>query len=289
MPKQKKSTQFKRIRFVISDDTTHNSLFVYRGSRKTILTTIASAVVLFIALLTSLILFTPVKRLAPGYPSNETVIEALENARKLDSLEKQVRVWAMQFSNIQKVLAGEPVQRLDSLFKVNTPLDREVVQERQYAKEDSIIRDVVANYDRYSLSADAEISDMVDDIVLFPPVKGIVSQAYNEGSSHPYVDIAVEENTTAFSVAQGVVVSAMWTDEVGFVCHIQHPNGLLSVYKHLTKLLVEVGDRVIAGAPIAQVGDVGTLSTGPHLHLELWSEGEPLDPAQYIENLSYKY
>ena len=81
----------------------------------------------------------------------------------------------------------------------------------------------------------------------------------------------------------GTVIYAGWDDENGFVIQIQHDNNLVSVYKHNSRLLKKVRDKVTAGTPISLVGNTGTLSTAPHLHFELWHKGEPIDPSQYIK------
>ena len=85
------------------------------------------------------------------------------------------------------------------------------------------------------------------------------------------------------SVLDGTVISAGWTDDSGYTIQIQHDNNLISVYKHNEKLLKKTGDKVSAGTPVALVGGTGKVSTGTHLHFELWHKGEPIDPAQYIK------
>lgn len=57
---------------------------------------------------------------------------------------------------------------------------------------------------------------------------------------------------------------------------------MISIYKHNTKLLKKTGDKVNAGTTISLAGDEGSISTGPHLHFELWHNGEPIDPSLYI-------
>ena len=84
------------------------------------------------------------------------------------------------------------------------------------------------------------------------------------------------------SVLDGTVISAGWSDENGYTIQIQHEGNIVSVYKHNQKLMKKSGDKVTAGMPIAIVGNAGTLSTGNHLHFELWHNGEAVDPAKYI-------
>ncbi|MBO5195408.1 MAG: M23 family metallopeptidase, partial [Bacteroidales bacterium] len=80
----------------------------------------------------------------------------------------------------------------------------------------------------------------------------------------------------------GTVIFSGWSDEVGYTIQIQHENDIVSIYKHNSKLLKKAGEKVLAGSPIALVGGTGTLSTGEHLHFELWYKGEAVDPTEYI-------
>ena len=110
----------------------------------------------------------------------------------------------------------------------------------------------------------------------------MITESYNPSIGHPYLDIAAPNNTTVYSVLDGTVIFAGWQDETGYNIQIQHSNNLVSVYKHNERLLKKVGDKVKAGTPISIIGDVGRLSSGPHLHFELWHNGDPIDPSSYI-------
>ena len=124
--------------------------------------------------------------------------------------------------------------------------------------------------------------EQIEGLLFFPPIKGVITEQYNPAIGHPFVDIAAPNNSTVSAVLDGTIISAGWNDETGFTVQIQHTNDLVSIYKHNTRLLKKAGERVSAGTPIALVGDEGSLSTGPHLHFELWHKGEPVDPTMYI-------
>ena len=119
--------------------------------------------------------------------------------------------------------------------------------------------------------------------VLFPPVKGGLSSRFDYENKHFGVDIALAENSPVHSISDGIVVFAEWTSETGFVIIIEHLNGLTSIYKHNSSLIKVQGDRTATGEIIAFTGNTGSLTTGPHLHFELWYQGEPVDPESYIE------
>ena len=121
------------------------------------------------------------------------------------------------------------------------------------------------------------------NFVLFTPVNGEISEEYNAENKHYAVDIVVAKNTPVKATADGTVIFAEWTVETGFVVLIEHSYGLISVYKHNATLTKEQGDFVKAGEVIATSGNTGDLSTGPHLHFELWSDGYSVNPTNFID------
>ena len=120
-------------------------------------------------------------------------------------------------------------------------------------------------------------------MMFFTPVKGIITENFNKSTNHPYIDIATETGTTVYSVLDGTVITAEWNDDTGYTLQIQHDNNIISIYKHNEKLLKKTGDKVTAGTPVAMAGNTGRLSTGTHLHFELWHNGEAVDPTLYIK------
>ena len=141
----------------------------------------------------------------------------------------------------------------------------------------------VMKEEQFGISSRQQKIEQIEGIHFFPPVRGVVTQEYNLAVNHPYIDIAAPENSVVSAVLAGTVIAADWNDNTGYVIQIQHDNNLISIYKHNAKLLKKTGDAVTTGTPIALVGDKGTLSTGSHLHFELWHKGQPIDPAQYIK------
>ena len=126
-------------------------------------------------------------------------------------------------------------------------------------------------------------SESVEHIlVFFPPLRGEVVDFYSLEKNHFGIDLVAKEGEIISAVSSGNVIISDWTKESGFVIGIQHQNGFLSFYKHNSKLLKSVGDFVNTGDPIAIIGNSGELTSGPHLHFELWRNGESLDPLNYI-------
>jgi len=156
----------------------------------------------------------------------------------------------------------------------------------QRSAEDSVMRSRIEQEEQYNVTQSAggpERGTSLANIHFFPPVKGIVSGNFDPRTRHFPTDIVTLSKAVVSSTLDGTVIMTGWTMETGFVIMIQHSHNIVSVYKHNARLLKEMGDRVWAGEAIAIVGDSGELYTsGPHLHFELWHNGEPLDPTQYI-------
>ena len=142
------------------------------------------------------------------------------------------------------------------------------------------MRLIVEEEDKYNIISDNEDKPL---FILFTPAKGIVSEKFNIDEKHFAVDIALKENTPIKSTAEGTVIFSEWTAETGYVIILEHPYGLLSVYKHNASLSKQQGESVEAGEVIASAGNTGEFSTGFHLHFELWAEGYPLDPEKFID------
>ena len=122
----------------------------------------------------------------------------------------------------------------------------------------------------------------IEGMHFFAPLKGVISQGYDP-SIHPYIDIAAPEGSVVKATLDGTVIFAGWSDEAGHTIQIQHDGDIVSIYKHNEKLLKKAGDKVTAGTPIALVGNTGELTTGDHLHFELWHKGQTVDPTLYIK------
>ena len=116
----------------------------------------------------------------------------------------------------------------------------------------------------------------------FLPITGYVTDKFNAKIEHFGVDIAAKNDEPVKAMGDGTVVFSSWTQDGGYVIAIQHHNHFVSVYKHNTRLLKRFGSYVSAGEPISFMGNTGALTSGPHLHLELWWRGMPLDPELFV-------
>jgi murein DD-endopeptidase MepM/ murein hydrolase activator NlpD len=284
MPKKKKNNLSERLstRFhllLVNEKTLEKKKLLSSTSLNLILT---SFFVFIIVLASSflVIYFTPLKEYFRGYTSVELRENAIENTLKLDSLENLYILQSNYINSIKDLLAGNisfiDINR-DSILNQDSTVELEVVKTNI---EDSILRALVEEEDKYNAF---ELTGERFTNVLFPPVKGGLSSFFEEDSKHYGVDIVMPLNSPVHSISEGVVVFAEWTSETGYVIIIEHLNGLTSIYKHNSSVIKTQGDKVQTGEIIAFTGNTGELTTGPHLHFELWYQGEPVDPQSYIE------
>ena len=242
---------------------------------------LALSSIFLVAATTVLIAFTPLKEYIPGYSSTALKKKATVLSYKTDSLERVIAVNERYFSSIKKVLHGELSSadfNRDSIIEA-AKLDVNQI-DLAPTKEDSLLREKVDKEDKYNLF---ETATSKASFVLFPPVNGTITEAYNVKERHYAVDVVVAKDTPIKATADGTVIFAEWTTETGYVMLIEHSYGLISVYKHNASLTKRQGDLVKAGEVIAMSGNTGELTTGPHLHFELWSDGYPINPTNFID------
>ena len=165
----------------------------------------------------------------------------------------------------------------DSIRVQSNAIELELIKANE---EDSLLRAVVEEEDKYNTF---DILGERFTTVLFPPVNGGLSSGFDPDNKHYGVDIVMPENTPVHSISEGTIVFSEWTTETGYVIIIEHLNGLTSVYKHNSSIVKSQGETVETGEIIAFTGNTGELTTGPHLHFELWYQSEPVDPQSYIE------
>ena len=287
MAKNKKnSKKFKnkllhKYRLVILNEDTFEERLSFKLTRLNVFVLVTLSSILLIAGTTVLIAFTTLREYIPGYSSTALKKKAVELNYKTDSLQRLISVNDMYYSSIKKVLQGE-ISTVD--FNRDSILEEARINVSEVdlrpTREDSLLRDKITKEDKYNLfeTATSKIT-----FVLFPPVTGTISQPYNFEEKHYAVDIIVESNTPIKASADGTIIFAEWTVETGNVIIIEHSDGLISVYKHNASLSKSQGELVKAGEVIAMSGNTGDLSSGPHLHFELWKDGYPINPTNFID------
>lgn len=256
------------------NDTTFEEKWSVRISndRLTLFASLAGLVLFILFFL--LIAFSPLKRLIPGYASIENNVYVIKMKNYVDDLEKQINQQEKYNATLRKLLTGQG----DSLL-----LEKDLPRMTQARQDDNNQKSFEGIYELESkVRSSNRRKNGIDALYFIPPLSGKVHNQIDFKKGHYGVDIAGIKNAPIKATMDGIVVLADYTTETGYTIAIQHPNDMLSVYKHNDKLLKDVGHFVAGGEAIAIVGNTGTLTDGPHLHFELWYKSTPLNPEDYI-------
>lgn len=270
-----------KYRLVILNENTFEERLSFKLTRLNVFVMGSLIAVFFISLTYLLIAFTPLREYIPGYSSTALKKKATVLTYKTDSLQQVLQMNYRYFESIKRVLTGDVSAvdfNKDSIIQA-VKLEADEVNLAPIA-EDSLLREKIDKEDKYNLF---ESATSATNFVLFPPVKGEITAHYNVKDKHYAVDIAVAKDTPIKATADGIVIFAEWTATTGYVIMLEHSYGLISIYKHCSSLTKEQGDLVKSGEVIATAGNTGELSTGPHLHFELWNDGYPINPTNFID------
>jgi murein DD-endopeptidase MepM/ murein hydrolase activator NlpD len=278
--KKIKQKLLNKYRLVVLNEDTFEERFTFKLNRLNVFVFSIISALLLITGTTIFIAFTPLREYIPGYSSVSLKKKATKLAYKTDSLQQVIEINEQYYSSIKKVLTGDVTTvdfNKDSIIEAAEMDISELVFIP--SKEDSLLREQVLLEDKYNpLITNSEIN-----FVLFPPVKGTISEGFNIKDKHYAVDVVTSKNAPIKATADGTIIFSEWTAQTGYVIIIEHTNNLISVYKHNSALTKEQGALVKAGEVIAAAGNTGEFSTGPHLHFELWSDGYPIDPTNFID------
>lgn len=285
----KKQSFLKKLRnqyrFAVFNEQTYEELFVFRLSRLNVVTIFGTLGVVLVVLVTLLIAFTSLREYIPGYPDSNQRLLIVRNTQRVDSLIVEIERRDRFINSFQAILRGENPDSTTLNNGVPETLNLPAPNLNfSRSHEDSIFRARVEKEERFNLSVRQPQVKAValENTFFFSPVKGMIVNGFGETKNHYGVDVLAATGSHVSAVMDGVVIFSGWTVETGYVIQIQHPNNIISIYKHNQNLLKEVGQTVKAGEAIARVGNSGELTSGPHLHFELWFNGTPLNPVEYI-------
>ena len=263
------------------DDATHRQIWERKFTRGSFIAAVISFILILSLVVYCLVAFTPIRNTIPGYPDAQAKRDAIQNALKIDSLENIISRWDLYSRNLELIVNGEEPIRIDSTIRARQQ-ERMSSLEADLAGKDSLLRQTVQEEEQFSISGGEERQLPIEGVHFFTPLSGVVSQGFDP-VLHPYIDITAPAGSVVLSVLDGTVIFAGWNDESGYTIQIQYAGDIVSIYKHNQTLLKKTGDKVSAGASIALVGNTGSLTTGDHLHFELWYKGDAVDPTKYIK------
>ena len=275
--------------FMMSDESTMEPVFNFKLNPFKMSLILLAIVLVFMVITAVIIIYTPIREYLPGY-GNGTLVEREVYAlsRRTDSIERELQRKDVYFNNLKLVIEGYDFGQ-DSLegYDIYTPLlgiNTDTI-ELKHSSQDSALRAAFEEANLYRLNP---AYDLVKTTVskgaanFFTPIEGTVSKAYNLSEGHYGVDVVSTENQVIKAALDGTVVYASWTLDYGYTLGIQHENNYFTTYKHNATLLRHEGDFVKAGEAIAILGASGELGDGPMLHFELWHNGTPVNPTDYI-------
>ena len=275
---------WKRVRFKYKlsfiNENTLEEVWSFRLSLFSAFVTLTVYAISLITITALIIIMTPIRNYLPGYLDVEVRKEIMENALRADSLERMIQIQDLYLRNVTQIMSGEieldSIRRIDSLAQ--TDVDYQIPRSEA---EQAYVKDFEQD-EKYNLTVLDVNASHSNTFFFYKPVNGMVSSRYQADIRHFGIDIAAKPNESVLAILDGTVVYAGYDPNEGNVIQLQHKNGFISIYKHNETLLKEPGQSVVAGEAIALVGNSGVLSTGPHLHFELWLEGKPVNPEDYI-------
>ena len=275
-----------KYRLVIMNDETLEERLTFRLSRLNVFVALGTLTIILIFLTSILIAFTPLREYIPGYTNVGLQKKLYELQIKTDSIEKDLGKRDAFIQNIKDVMNGKDL--LTDVPLVKDTLHKYTNIKQKKSPEDSLLRADIENQGKYNLyrfenSENARQKNApIGRVLFFVPLKGVITNEFNPSQSHYGIDVVSKTNEAIKCVLDGTVIMSNWTLETGYTIAIQHQQNIVSVYKHNSALLKKEGDFVKAGDPIAIIGQTGELTTGPHLHFELWNDGNPVNPKDYI-------
>ncbi len=289
---KKESKANRLLRMTVFIDKSLEPLFTLRFTPVMLAVGIGALTILLIVSVTLLIAFTGLREYIPGYPTGEERVMIMQNLQKVDSLATEIEMRDNMMKNLRAVLSGDDrilmqgsAQSDSSLTPGNVTKDGLAGLNREKSSEEASFISEVESAEKYDVDAsksESSINQELEATFFFSPLKGIVTDGFGVRKGHMGVDVAATDGTPVMSTLAGTIIFAEWTVQTGYVIMVQHDNQLVSVYKHNARLLKKEGARVKAGEAIAMVGNSGELTSGPHLHFELWYMGAPLNPENYI-------
>ena len=294
--KNKKASKFRdwfnraqeKKRIIILDVDNYEEKRSYTTSKFNVFIILSFFTILLGFLTFALISYSSLKNLIPGYP-NPTQQQEIKNKsiiidQKLTELLSKTEKEKSYINNVMQILNGSiPINEKDTSWKKINPNANSNTNE--ISSSEKSMREKVQNREKFDIDVipgGALKSEVLPELLLFPPIKGEITNKMNISSGHFGVDIIAPKNEAVSSILKGTIIYHNWSPTDGHVVHIQHKKNLISIYKHNSEILKEIGDFVESGEPIAIVGNSGEHSTGPHLHFELWHNGYPLDPEIFI-------
>jgi murein DD-endopeptidase MepM/ murein hydrolase activator NlpD len=283
-PKQKRIEKLRRkYKLVLMEAESFEEKLSVRLTRLGVISVTFIIVLMFTLFTIYLVAFTSLREYIPGYTDTSLPSKLYALQLKTDSLERAFNQNELYINNLKRIISGDSI--LDYEKPVLSAITEYDTSKWKISQADSALRAEYENQTRFSLNQGKTfnyVPENIGNINFFPPLTGIITRPFDSESGHYGVDIVTNENEAIKAILEGTVIFSDWTLETGYVIGLQHKHNLISVYKHNSALLKQQGTFVRAGETISIVGDSGEQTTGPHLHFELWHNGIPVNPEEFI-------
>jgi murein DD-endopeptidase MepM/ murein hydrolase activator NlpD len=239
------------------------------------------SVLLTVFLFAAILYFTPLGSLL--FSKQDRLLRYAVNdvSDRVIALQDSLALRDMQLINIRDVL----LNAVDTTFETSTDIYYEPLQSSGTVPNSLTME--VPEFESLS-NIDVMYASSYGGSLQFPaifPLSGTVTRSFDAGSRHYGTDIAAPFDSYIRAVADGAVIQSGWSVDFGYTVSVQHSDGYVSVYKHSASIYKVKGDMVLQGDIIGKVGNTGFMSSGPHLHFELWRNGVPQNPARFFNNL----
>jgi murein DD-endopeptidase MepM/ murein hydrolase activator NlpD len=293
MEDEKKKSRWKkwlktltaRYRLVLLNDETYEEVSSFLITRMNVYVLASTIIVLLVLITASAIIYTPLREYLPGNSDLNLQHQVMDLKLKSDSLETVMRAQQIYLVNLKSIINGDvPAGRFGDT-SANAAHTYDSINLQRLSPAEKSLRHQIDDEQKFSINVsqtNASAPTGISSFHFFAPLKGYITAAFNPKENHYGIDIVAPENTPIMATLDGKVIYAGWSSETGYVLALQHSNNLISFYKHNSALLKQEGDYVKAGDVIAIIGNTGELSSGPHLHFEIWYNGLPLNPTDYI-------
>lgn len=254
--------------------------YIHISPLRAVAVLLATVLLLFIVIVT-LVAYTPILDLIPGYPGNKSREMLIENSVRLDSMEREMASMQIYADNVALIMEGKtPVVR-DILTGSDSTADSRMVFR---SEADSLLRTQMQGEGPYHLNDQTPAGTVTrESLALVTPVQGVVATRFLPREGRYGVGLATSADQPVAAVRDGTVAFASWSPTDGHVIGIQHADNTLSIYRHAARIVPETGARVRGGEVIAYTGDgvEGEAGKG-YFELELWIGGTPVNPENYI-------
>lgn len=271
--------QYRKLTFVIFDDNEPESSTSYHFKPAKLWGLFYGSLAGVMLLTLLVMMFTPLGGLLYNLEDAALRNRVIEISKRVRALQDSLQLRDAQLAEIQQVIAIGS----DTTF----PVDMDFTSFPEVSPQKKWELNSFSKVSTSGMLSGNEIifSNVFKSVPEFPsdyPAEGTFTRGFNAANGHYGIDIATNKGASFKAIADGTVINQNWTVNFGFVIHVQHNNGIVTVYKHATSLAKSIGDIVLEGDILGTIGDVGVLSSGPHLHFEIWKNGVPQNPKKYL-------